>query len=361
MVKPDPYFVEAAARAVDVLELFAKHTEVSLADVTRELGMVKSTAFRFLYTLERKGLLERVQGGKAYRRRVRHRIGFMSISAAIPFVAEVERGIASECIRTDQELLILHHEFNPRLAVQVVESLLADRCSLLLCYNPDEHISHVIADRCAEARVPVIAITFPVPGAHLFGINNFRAGLAGGEGLGHHLARRWKGAIDKVLIIDIPGSSPAQQARTTGMIEGMRKHVDVPDSSVLHLQVNRRDVTAEVLMSRFLDRHPKLRRIAVLSYNDINALGANTAVDAAHRSSHVQIVSQGGGREVRDCLRRSGSALWGAVAHFPERFGAGIIPMAQRILRSEIVPSTIYTGHVLLTHENVDEYYAAEN
>jgi ABC-type sugar transport system substrate-binding protein len=360
MAKPDPYFVEAAARAVDVLELVAKHTEVTLADVSRELGMVKSTAFRFLYTLERKGLLERVQGGKAYRRRVRHRIGFMSISASIPFVAEVERGIASECRRADQELVILHHEFESRLAVRAVESLLADGCSLLLCYNPDEHISHVIADRCAEARVPVIAITFPVPGAHLFGINNFRAGIAGGEGLGHHLAKLWKGMIDKVLIIDIPGNSPAQQARITGMLEGLRKHVDFPDSSVLHLQVNRRDVTAEVLMSGFLDRHPKLRRIAVLSYNDVNALGAHTAVEAAHRSAHVQIVSQGGGREVRDCLRRPGNALWGAVAHFPERFGAGLVPIARRILRSEVVPTTIYTGHVLLTRHNVDEYYGAD-
>ena len=359
MVKPDPYFVEAAARAVDVLELFARRPELSLADVARELGMVKSTAFRFLYTLEKKGLLERAQGGKAYRRRIRHRIGFMSISASIPFVAEVERGIALECQRADHELLIRHHEFEARLAVQVVENLLSAGISLLLCYNPDEHISHVIADRCAQARVPVVAITFPVPGAHLFGINNFRAGLVGGEGFGAYLARHWKGGVDKVLAMDIPGSSPAQQARITGMLEGLRKHVDFPDTSVLHLHINRRDVTAEVLMTRFLERNPRLRRIAVISYNDLNALGAAHAAEAAKRTGDVLIVSQGGVREVRDQLRRPGSALWGAVAHFPERFGARLIPMAQRILRSEAVPSTMYTEHVLVTRHNLEEYYNA--
>jgi ABC-type sugar transport system substrate-binding protein len=357
MVKPDPYFVEAAGRVLDVLDLFGRCAEVSLADVSRELGMVKSTAFRFLYTLERKGYVERIDGGRAYRRRTSRRIGFLSISSSIPFVAEVEAGIAAEFARAGHELLIRHHEFEPRLAVDVVENLLASGIALLLCYNPDEHISHVIADRCAEAHTPVVAITFPVPGAHLFGINNFRAGLAGGEGLGAHLARQWKGALERLLIIDIPGSSPAQQARLTGMLEGLRRHVEVPDQAVLHLQIDRRETNARVLMSRFLERNPRLRHIAVLCYNDLNALGAAEAAEAAGRSGHVRIVSQGAVREVRDELRRPGSALWGAVAHFPERFGARLAPIAQRMLRGETVPATIYAEHVLLTRANISQYY----
>jgi ribose transport system substrate-binding protein len=357
MAKPDPYYVEAAARALDVLDLFGRSPEVSLADVTRELGMVKSTAFRFLYTLERKGFVERVDGGRAYRRRTRRRIGFLSISSSIPFVAEVESGIAAECGRAGHELLIRHHEFEPRLAVEVVESLLATGIALLLCYNPDEHISHVIADRCSDAHTPVVAITFPIPGAHLFGINNFRAGLAGGEGLGGHLARHWRGAVDRVLIIDIPGSSPAQQARITGMLEGLRRHIDAPDSSVLHLQIDRRETNARVLMTRFLERNPRLRNVAVLCYNDLNALGAAEAAEAAGRNTHVRVVSQGAVRQVRDELRRPGSALWGAVAHFPERFGARLVPIAQKILRGETVPPTIYAEHVLLTRANIGQYY----
>jgi ABC-type sugar transport system substrate-binding protein len=126
---------------------------------------------------------------------------------------------------------------------------------------------------------------------------------------------------------------------------------------VLHLQIDRRETNARVLMSRFLERNPRLRHIAVLCYNDLNALGAAEAAEAAGRSGHVRIVSQGAVREVRDELRRPGSALWGAVAHFPERFGARLAPIAQRMLRGETVPATIYAEHVLLTRANISQYY----
>lgn len=360
MGKPDPYYIEAAARVLDVLDLFGEHDIVRLTDVIERLGLVKSTAYRLLYTLEKKGCIERLPEGRSYRRRRRHRVGFASISDRIQFVAEVERGIAAEAQRAGLELLVRHHEFDPRRLLEGVEALLASGISLLLCYNPDEHQSHVVADRCAQAGVPIVAITFPVPGARLFGVNNYRAGLAGGEGLGERIIRRWSGQVDRVVVLDIPGSSPAQQARVTGMLEGLRKSVVVPPAKVLHLHTDRQRVNAEVALRDVLDRHPRTRRMAVLCYNDVNALGALRAVEAAGRSEDVLILSQGGTAEVRAHLRRRRSALWGAVAHFPERFGQTVVPMVFRILRGEAAPPTTYTEHVLLTCGNVDRYYPDE-
>ena len=56
MSRPDRYLIEAAARALDVLEIFNQQDEVRLSEVVEKLGLVKSTAFRLLYTLEAKGL-----------------------------------------------------------------------------------------------------------------------------------------------------------------------------------------------------------------------------------------------------------------------------------------------------------------
>src|SRR5690242_15983146 len=52
--KPDPYLIEAAVKVLDVLELFNSHETVRLTDVVEELGLIKSSAFRLLYTLEHK-------------------------------------------------------------------------------------------------------------------------------------------------------------------------------------------------------------------------------------------------------------------------------------------------------------------
>jgi ribose transport system substrate-binding protein len=352
----DPYLIDAVVRALEVLELFSDQAEIRLTDVTQRLGLIKSTAFRLLYTLEKQQYLERGADGKTYRRKRRHKLGLVSIPKSIPFVAEVERGIEKAAREAGMQLLVRHNNFDGVKAVEGTEALLAEGVSVLLCYNPDEHASHVIADRCQQARVPLVAITFPVAGARLFGINNYRAGLSGGEDLGEEVARRW-GKLDNVLILDIPGSSPAQKARVTGMLEGLRKHVPVLPAHVEHLHTIRQEGSAETVMAGFLGRHPRARRIAVLCYNDVNALGALRAVERAKRSGQVMILSQGGVAEVRRELRKPSSALWGAVAHFPERFGEHLIPVVRKILRGEPLPMTTFSDHVLLTHRNVDRFY----
>jgi ribose transport system substrate-binding protein len=356
MSKPDRYFIEAGARMLDVLELVSQREEVRLTDVASELNMIKSSAFRFLYTLERKGYIERTPEGRAYRRRRPQCVGFVSISEKIPFVAEVERSITAEAERAGLTLLLRHHYFDPARVMSAVDELLRSGIAVLVCYNADEHISHLVADRCSQAQVPAVAITFPVPGARLFGINSYRAGLLGGEGLGEHIQARWEGTVNRVVLLDIPGSSPAQQARMTGMLEGLRKFVHVPPSSVSHLHAGREDRTGYHLMLDLLRENARSRRIAVLSYNDVNAVGALRAVDEAGRSNDVRIVSQGGIAEVREAIKQGG-ALWGAVAHFPERFGSRLIPLVRGILRGDPVPQTTYTDHVLLTRANLRRYY----
>lgn len=359
MGKPERYLIEAAARVLDVLDLFSHSDEVRLADVVEKLGMVKSTAFRLLYTLEAKGFIERMPNGRSYRKRMRYRIGMLSVSKSIAFVSEVERGIDAEAKRAGLELIVRHHEFDSGRVIEESEALLAQGLSLFLCYNPDEHLSHVVADRCATLGVPIIAITFPAPGAKFFGINNYRAGLAGGEGLGEQISRRWSGALDRVVVLDIPGSSPAQRARNTGMIEGLRRNVRVADNKLLHVHIDRAGEGPAATMRAVLKQLANDRRIAVLCYNDLNALGALRAAEEIGRADQMAILSQGAVEPVRAALRKARSPMWSAVAHFPERFGERLIPHVQRVLRGEAVPPTIYTDHVLLTRSNVDRYYPA--
>ncbi|HWR51819.1 MAG TPA: substrate-binding domain-containing protein [Bryobacteraceae bacterium] len=351
----DPYYIEAAARMLDVLDLFREGTrELTLADVSKRCGLVKSTAFRMLYTLEKKGYIERVANSRTYRRRERYRVGFASISTTIPFAVDINRGIQTEARRNGIELLIKNNEFDPEATVRNVEELIESGVKLIIVYNSDERISHVIADRCAGANVPVVAITFPVPGAAtVFGVNNYRAGLTGGEALGAHVARAWQGRLDRVVLLDIQGSSPAQQARLTGMLEGMRKRVNVPAGAVLHLHTEYKRRTAENLMQQFLARNPSLRRIVVLSYNDENALRAAEAIRDAGRCPHVLMLSQGGVAAVRAEMARRGTCFWGAVAHYPERFGTGLLPVVVRILRGETVPNAIWTPHALITRADL--------
>jgi ribose transport system substrate-binding protein len=354
----DPYFIEAAARILDVLELFrGGQEELSLAQVAIRLKLAKSTAFRLLYTLEKKRFVERIPDTRLYRRRRKSRIGFATINYEIPFVAEVTRGVEEEARRAGLEILVNTHDFDPERILKNVDDLIRCGTDLLIVYNTNEHLSHVIADRCNEANVPAVAITFPMPGARTFGVSNYRAGRTGGEGLGEYVASNWNGEVDCVVALDIPGSSPAQQARITGMLDGLRKFVNIPLRKVLHLQADRNTDVAASLTSRVLKQRRGGRRILIVCYNDMNAMLAMQAVEDEGRAPDVLILSQGGVTEVRREIMRPNTPMWGVVAHFPERFGKRLIPVVTRILNGDPVPMTITMEHLLLTRRNMHEAY----
>lgn len=62
---PDPrYILSSVDSALSILNLFYEHEELSASEVGRRMGMSRSTAFRFMVTLERRGYVTKTAGGK---------------------------------------------------------------------------------------------------------------------------------------------------------------------------------------------------------------------------------------------------------------------------------------------------------
>ncbi len=356
--RADPYIIEAAAKALDVLELFrGGRGSLTVTEVSHRLGLVKSTAFRLLYTLEKKGYLDRGEDA-SYRKRRRYRIGVATIDSVTDFVVEVNRGIEAEAQRQGVDLVWTENQRDAKRTLANVDSLVLAGVDLIIVYSPLEELSHLIADRCAQAGIPVVSITFPIPGARLVGINNYRAGFVGGEAVGRQVERVWQGKLESVLLFDIPGNSPAQQARITGMLEGLRTVVPISDELVAHVHSDRTGSPPEAVVTALLARQPRLRRLVVLSYNDRNALGAARALEQANRSDHGLVLAQGADPAVRKELRRLRSPMWGAVAHFPENFGRKLMPLAIRVVDGEPAPAGVIMEHALLTRSTIGQYYS---
>jgi IclR family transcriptional regulator, acetate operon repressor len=65
---PSPYAIRAVDRVLDILDLLqAAAGSVSLGDLSRAAGLPKSSAFRYLATLEARGYVVRDAGGESYR------------------------------------------------------------------------------------------------------------------------------------------------------------------------------------------------------------------------------------------------------------------------------------------------------
>ncbi len=73
----------------------------------------------------------------------------------------------------------------------------------MIDYQIDEHVGAMTANSYREARIPVVVVNNPQPGATYFGANNYEAGLIGGRYLGKWARTRWQGEVEQIVMLDL--------------------------------------------------------------------------------------------------------------------------------------------------------------
>ena len=353
----DPYLIESAAKVLDVLDLFRRTGgPLTLGDVSAQLRLPKSTVFRLLYTLEKKGCLHRIPDSYFYAMKARPQIGLATASPWITFAAEITRGLRGAASRCGVDVLIASNEIDGMRTLANVDELLAAKVDVLIEINQDAKLGGAISARCRKAGIPLIAVAFPLPGATNFGVDVLRAGLDGGRALAAEVVARWQGEIDMVVLLNVPDAGYIQRARLMGMLRGLRESVQVPSDRVYALTARRESDEGRQAIVSLLSRC-RGRRVVVLATNDTQALSAVAAVAHFGHDREVLILSHGGVAPARQELRRKGSSLWGTIAHFPESFGDRVVPAALQILAGQKVPSNNVLRHAVLTQKNLSQHY----
>lgn len=360
---PPGDLVQAVERACEILKAFQDESEeVPLQALAARAGLHKATASRLVRTLVHQGLVERLPGGhfrslvRVISRR-RYRIGFATRGMDTPFACDVASSLHRAAERAGMELLVLDSHRSPQAALRDAERLVHAGVELVVEFQSHERVAPLIAARFVEARLPVIAVEIPHPGAVYFGANNYEAGLIGGRALGKWIRERWGGQLEAILQIFEERAGAVPRLRVTGMLEGLRETLPSTEKAAV-FQVDGRgsfDRTLEVVRRRLRLLPPC--RMAVLAANDPSALGAIRAIEEAGRAELCAVMSQNATLEARSELRRRRTPLVGSVAYFPEHYGEQIIRLARLILSGKPVPPATYTRHVLITAENVDRYY----
>lgn len=298
------------------------------------------------------------------RKETRHfKIGFANLSEQLPFALDVRRGLERAAHNAGNiDLITADNQLNGQVALQVAERFLNEGIDLMIEYQIDGQVGNVIMAKFREAGIPVIACDIPMVGATYFGVDNYRAGYMAGEALGHWVALNWDRQFDRVVILEEarPGALPAGRIR--GQLDGLQALVgEIPPDKIIRLDCGNTREISEANMSAALENLPNVHRIVVISFNDDAAVGALDAARAHKREQEIIVVGQGADRLARAELRHPHSRLVGSTAYAPEKYGEGIIKLAQRIIRSEPVPPAIYTEHVFITAENLSQYYPDES
>lgn len=358
------YTCQAISRACDVFEAFREAgDQLRLTDIASRTGLSVATAFRILATLEQRGLVTRV-GDRLYQlnirlpKRRRHRIGFAGQSKEFEFSRTVAESIIEAAARAEIDLVVLDNHYSAKTALRNVEKLIRERVELVIEFQTDEHIAPVISAKFVEAKIPLIAVEIPHPGATYYGADNYGAGVMGGHALGRWAKQNWQGAVDEVLLLELAMSGALPRSRLTGMLSGIRDILPgIDDSRVTWLDCQGRLSQSLEVVRQHL-RRSGANRVLIGAVNDPSALGALQAFAEAGRSENCAAVGQNASLDARNELRKSSTRLVASVAYYPERYGEGLIALASDILQRKRVPPAVFVKHQLVTRDNVDRLYA---
>ena len=354
--------VQSVLRACEILRAFRHDTEtLLLSDVMERTGLRKTTAFRLLRTLVKGGLLEQMRKG-VYRSHFQPvgarpiRMGFASQTDS-EFAREVSESLRRTAAREHVHLITVNNRYSAREALRNADLLIREGVDLVLEFQTYERVAPIISSKFLEARIPVIAIEIPHPGATFFGANNYQAGLIGGRALGKWTKDHWDGHAEQVLLLELPIAGPLPALRITGILDGLRAVLpNIEGIPVVHLDGKGDFDQVLNVVRRFL-RHSKLKRTLVGAINDTCALATLRAIEEAGGSQICAVMGQNATVDARNELRRPGTRLIGTVAYFPERYGDELIPLALGILQNKPVAPATFVKHQLITSKNVDLVY----
>jgi len=355
------YFIGAAAKTLDVLESFADNAEqLSITEIARRAELSYTSAFRLLYTLEKRGYVMRLPGKKRYLlapSRKRFRVGYAALGK-IAFANEVTRSMHAAARRAGIALLYLDNEDNPSKAIVNADQLLAEGVDIFIEFHRNDAINHLVATKCHNAGVPVIAINFPLPGAYYFGADSYKTGWLAGAFLRQYAQNEWRDAPTACLILPTEGVEATHHTRTMGLLESLTKEPlkgASPEINIAPFGVTAQD--GYHLTKQFVrEKTRRSKRLLVAAFSDPLGIGAKRALKEAGLAENSVIACQGGTIEARRQIRRGG-ALKASVAYFPESYGERVLKLAVKILEGEHPPLTTYTDHVVLTADNISEFY----
>ena len=348
-------------RAGEVLRAFDHSGTLRFRDIVARTGLPRAAAHRILHSLAAAQLIETAKP-KGYRSLVslaaprRYRIGYASQNEHAQFPSQLTSGLVRAAQAHGVDLIVVDNQYEPRSVIRNAQFLIDQRVDLVIEFATFHEIASRLAGSFEAAQIPLISVESSIPGAVFYGANNYQAGLLAGRALGRWARLHWKGGLEGVLLIDLPGAGPLPGLRLNGVLAGIREILTaLPDAKVVRLDGRN---TFDGALQAVTDWLPSTQpgRYLIGAINDPSALGALAALDGWPGGNFVA-VGQSATLAARQEMRLPHSRLIGSVAYFPEHYGEYLIRLALELIQHRPVPQNNFVTHRLVTPANVDRLF----
>jgi ribose transport system substrate-binding protein len=344
------YLIPIASKTLDVLEAFrTTQEELTLQDITQRTGISHTTAFRILFTLTHRRYVTR--NDSRYRLsqvRRKPRVGFCA-TLELPFARAVAESLQDAASRGGLDLTVLDNGRSREITLANARTLAAGNIDVAIEFQRSHELAPLLGDLFATAGIPLIAVHVPHAGATYFGPDNYRAGLLAGQTLGQYARRRFSSFPNLLLLLDIEEAGTLLHARISGALDGLKRAIGsvALDRTVRLNGGGDRKQSRTATLSALRKRNVS-ERILIAAASDYSALGALDAVNELGLASMSAIVGHDGDRDALQSIADAKSPFLATVAFFPDRYGAGLVDLALRLMNGQPAPPFNYVEHQVM-------------
>ena len=289
------------------------------------------------------------------------KMAYAGFGSQFPYIAKVDTSMQDAAKAAGIDLLFLDNKNDAAQAMTNAETIAArGDISLVFEFNYYQEENPAIAEIFANAKIPVIAIDIPVPGAIYYGANNYVGGQIAGQGLAEAAKAKWGGdqPVDLLVVEQQQAAgSGLLKERTNGIVSGVKKALPyLTDAQIVLFEGGTNPDAAAQGATTVLTAHPDAKHVIVGMLGDSNAIAVLNAAQAANRD----ILASGiGGDDVGIAALRTGkpAGFAGTTLFFPENYGKDLIPLACDFLAGKQVPPDVYIKHLFLNKTNLNDFY----
>ncbi len=297
-----------------------------------------------------------------------HTMAFANIIKSFPFCTSVENNIIEEWQLAGgsmDDLTVLDNVLDTALAVQNADIIFNKNPEVFLEFQVDAKVNAQIGRRAEELGIFIIAIDIPVPGFPFMGVDNYGTAVLTGNWAADQIDVVYGGweNVDRVFFLWNPVIGETVAMRIHGSRDvfkdrfGEEADDSIEGSKAVLVDAGSTTDAAEAAMADILAAYPTDENIIVFCLNDQTAAGVQAAADIAGRwdPDKWMITSQGLDDLGIELIREG--IIDGESAYFPEKYGEYLIPGALAYMYGNPVPSYMFIDNVIVTPDNIDEYY----
>ncbi len=256
----------------------------------------------------------------------------------------------------------MDNQYDSVIGLKNADIMLSKHPDFFVEFQADSKVNNIVAGKFGAAKIPLLAIDVPIPGAPFMGVDNWKVALIGGHEMAKKIKEKFGGwdGVDLVALGQMPAGGEVVMLRSEGFAQALSEDfgVDVKDPKIVRFDGGMgQSEQAKAAMDDVLAAHPDAVKIAVTSINEQTMAGIIASLQGAGRwdPKNVVVITLGvdelGQSQIRDGLSDGG------VAFFPEHYGEYVVPAVVAMLQGQPVPPYIFVENIVINKTNIDKWY----